>query len=173
MTERSGAAAMHPRARELIDALQLAPHPEGGFYRETWRSPTQVRVEGRGTRSALTGIHFLLAAGGHSAWHRVLSDEVWHWYEGAPVELLLASPDLGTVERRRLGPLDATTTPAITVPARWWQAARPLGAYVLCGCNVAPGFEFEDFSFLRDDAAGCELLAAHSPDLTCLLESPS
>ena len=103
----------------------------------------------------VTTIYFLLAAGSFSAWHRVRSDEVWHWYEGEPLELLLAPPDLRNVQqRRRLGPVGVGVEPAIiTVPADWWQAARPLGSYSLCGCTVAPGFEFEDFAFLRDHAA--------------------
>src|SRR5689334_6643968 len=94
---------MNPRAAKLIDQLQLEPHPEGGFYREIWRSPTRVTAADRPERSALTTIYFLLAAGSFSAWHRVRSDEVWHWYEGGPLELLLASPDFSTVQRRTLG----------------------------------------------------------------------
>lgn len=163
---------MHPRASELISLLRLASHPEGGFYRETFRSPARVSPAGRPGRSALTNILFLLAAGGHSAWHRVLSDEVWHWYEGDTLELLLASPDLRIVQRLRLGAVAESTAPAITVPAGWWQAARPLGDYALCGCTVAPGFEFEDFFFLRDDAKARAALTAAAPDLTRLLESP-
>jgi uncharacterized protein len=151
-----------PRASELIRLLDLRSHPEGGFYRETWRSGIRVAVDGHPPRSALTTIYFLLAAGGFSAWHRVRADEVWHWYEGEPLELLLASPDFGSTQTHRLGPVGAGTEPVVTVPAGWWQAARPLGSYALCGCTVAPGFEFEDFTFLRDyPAAGDALRAAH------------
>jgi predicted cupin superfamily sugar epimerase len=160
---------MHRRARELIDSLDLKPHPEGGFYRETWRSPIRVGVDQRPPRSALTSIYFLLAAGSFSAWHRVRSDEVWHWYEGEPLELLLVSPDLGTRKQCLLGPVAADTAPAVTVPADWWQAARPRGAYVLCGCTVAPGFEFEDFSFLRDQPSARDALQLAAPELLSLL----
>jgi uncharacterized protein len=159
---------MHPRAEELIRQLALKPHPEGGFYRETFRSAARVAVAQRPERSALTSIYFLLAAGGFSAWHRVTSDEVWHWHEGEPLELLLAAPDFSSVQRHRLGPVGSSIEPVVTVPAHWWQAARPLGNYALCGCTVAPGFEFEDFSFLRDQP-GDNLLQSLAPELRALL----
>jgi len=160
---------MNPRASELIRSLQLVPHPEGGFYRETFRSTTRVAAGHRSSRNALTTIYFLLASGSFSAWHRVKSDEVWHWYEGEPLELLLAPADLASVQRRRLGPVGPGIEPVVTVPADWWQAARPSGAYALCGCTVAPGFEFEDFSFLRDDPGAVDALRIAAPDLTALL----
>jgi uncharacterized protein len=159
---------MNPRAEELIRLLALKPHPEGGCYRETFRSTARVTVDQR-SRSALTTIYFLLAAGGFSAWHRVRSDEAWHWYEGEPLELLLAAPDFSVVQRRQLGPVGAAIEPAVTVPANWWQAARPRGDYALCGCTVAPGFEFEDFSFLRDDAGARDALRIAAPELLTLL----
>jgi uncharacterized protein len=159
---------MHPRAAELIRTLELMPHPEGGFYRETFRSAIFVAVDRRPPRTALTTIYFLLAAGSFSAWHRVRSDEVWHWHEGEPLELLLAAADFSTVQRRILGPVGAGE-PVATVPADWWQAARPLGAYALCGCTVAPGFEFADFTFLRDHPDAGESLRITAPELTALL----
>ncbi len=160
---------MNARASELIRILQLKPHPEGGFYRETYRSVARVTVDQRPTRSALTTIYFLLAAGGFSAWHRVSSDEVWHWYEGEPLELLLASPDFSIVQKRQLGPIAGGTGPVVTVPAHWWQAARPQGGYALCGCTVAPGFEFEDFAFLRDHADKVDSLRSVAPETLALL----
>jgi predicted cupin superfamily sugar epimerase len=160
---------MNPRASQLIRSLQLQPHPEGGYYRETFRSATRVVVEQRPARSALTTIYFLLAAGGFSAWHRVRSDEVWHWYEGEPLELLLGSPDFSILRRHTLGPVGPVTQPAFTVPADWWQAARPLGSYALCGCTVAPGFEFEDFAFLRDHSGAADALRRAAPELASLL----
>ncbi len=160
---------MHSRARELIETLDLAPHPEGGFYREIYRSPLKVRSgDDRPERSALTNIHFLLPAGTYSRWHRVRSDEVWHWYEGESLELLIAPPDAARVERWRLGPVAAEQRPSFTVPADWWQAARPLGSFAFVGCTVAPGFDFADFSFLRDDKAS-EALQVVAPDLTGLI----
>jgi uncharacterized protein len=160
---------MNPRAAALIDQLQLVPHPEGGFYRETYRSALRVAADARPQRSALTTIYFLLAADSFSAWHRVRADEVWHWYEGQPLELLLAPPDFSASQRHRLGPVDAGTAPVVTVPADWWQAAHPLGEYALCGCTVAPGFEFEDFAFLRDDRTACAALQRVAPELVALL----
>jgi len=142
--------AMHPRARQLIDDLRLEPHPEGGFYREIFRSAGRVwPSDVRPIRSALTTIYFLLPAGACSRWHRVASDEVWHLYEGEPLELLLVSADLSATESCVLQAAGASAGPVRTVPAGWWQAARPLGAYALAGCTVAPGFEFDDFSFMR------------------------
>lgn len=142
---------MHPRVQFLIDELQLQPHPEGGYYRELYRSATAVQpLDGRDRRAALTTIYFLLPAGAHSRWHRVASDEVWHWYEGGSLELLLADPPADTLTSVTLTPAALHTGPVHTVPAGWWQAARPLGDYAFVGCTVGPGFEFADFSFLRD-----------------------
>ena len=139
------------RVAELIHSLQLAPHPEGGYYREIWRGGLGVAPgDGRGVRAALTAIYFLLPAGVVSRWHRVRSDEVWHFYEGAPLELLMVPPDRFRLDRCRLGPLGPDQEPVRPVPAAWWQAARSLGPYTLVGCSVGPGFEFADFELLRD-----------------------
>ena len=108
--------------------------------------------DGREERDAVTTIYFFLVEGAHSRWHRVLSDEVWHLYEGGPLELFVAPPPADRVQRVLLGPAVESDGPVHVVPAGWWQAARPLGPYVLVGCTVSPGFVFEDFSFLRDDA---------------------
>ncbi len=157
---------MHPRARQLIERLQLQPHPEGGFYREVFRSDLIVQPgDDRPSRAALTTIYFLLAEGQHSRWHRVRSDEVWHAYEGAGLELFQAPPDLAVVDRIALGLSDPDVHPVHTVPAGWWQAARPRGAFSLVGCTVGPGFEFADFSFLRDEAELVARLAAQAPEL--------
>ncbi|MDE3155783.1 MAG: cupin domain-containing protein [Acidobacteriota bacterium] len=161
---------MDPRARQLIDRLQLQPHPEGGFYREIFRSAATVRPDDdRPPRAALTTIYFLLAEGQHSRWHRVRSDEVWHAYDGDGLELFQAPPDLASVECLALGPPDGVVGPVHTVPAGWWQAARPRGAFSLVGCTVGPGFEFDDFSFLRDEAALVERLTAQAPELRVLV----
>lgn len=129
---------MIERARQLIDTLALEPHPEGGWYRQLFKSEERVTRQHDGAdRSALTTIYFLLVEGTYSAWHRVESDEVWHFYEGDPLELLIR--DQPPVV------LDANHRVHV-VPARAWQAARPLGAYTLVGCTVGPGFEFADFA---------------------------
>jgi predicted cupin superfamily sugar epimerase len=142
----------------LIDLLALAPHPEGGFFRETFRSPVSVaRVDeptaiGGPTRSAATAIYFLLPAGAFSAWHVVRSDEAWHHYDGAPLELHLIAPD-GAYSLVRLGrDFAAGERPQHVVPAGWLQAARPAAAHhTLCGCTVSPGFEFADFAMPTRD----------------------
>lgn len=150
---------MHPRAAELIDLLDLQRHPEGGHYREIFRSPSSVAPQdGRGARSALTSIDFLLAGGEFSAWHRVASDEVWHLLEGGPLRLWLMPPALDAVMSVELGAVDASMRPRHTVPATWWQAAEPLGDYAYTAATVAPGFEFDDFAFLRDDAGALDAL---------------
>lgn len=141
---------MHPRAAALIDALGLVPHPEGGYFREIFRSPETVAPgDARGERSALTTIYFLLTAGQTSAWHRVASDEVWHFYEGDPLELRCVAPD-GARSTILLGPLGDSAAPVAVVPAGHAQAAVPLGAYALVGCTVGPGFDFADFALIEE-----------------------
>jgi predicted cupin superfamily sugar epimerase len=133
-------------AADLIAALDLQPHPEGGWYREIYRSPLMLEGLPHGaSRHAATGIYFLLPAGAFSAWHRVRSDEVWHHYQGDPVRLHLIVDNLYT--QHLLGQdILAGQRPQILVPAHAWQAAEPVGdTYSLCGCTVSPGFDFADF----------------------------
>lgn len=141
---------MHPRAAELIRELDLRPHPEGGWYREVYRSPLRVRPDrGAADRDALTTIYFLLASGERSRWHRVAgADEAWHFYEGDPLELFWLDPSGDRCHRAELGPVGGGREPVHVVPAGCWQAARPTGAFALVGCTVGPGFEFEDFAML-------------------------
>jgi predicted cupin superfamily sugar epimerase len=160
---------MDPRARTLIEQLQLEPHPEGGYFRELYRADAAVEPgDGRAARAALTTIYYLLTAGSHSRWHRLRSEEVWHLYEGGPLELLLAPPELQRVERLRLGAVGVESGPVHTVPSLWWQAARPLSAYVLAGCTVAPGFDYDDFELLADDPMAQRLLERLDPKLVSL-----
>lgn len=162
--------AVTDRAAAIVLALGLIPHPEGGYYGEVHRSNTTVEPrDGRGPRAALTTIYFLLAAGAVSRWHRVQSDEVWHFYEGAPLDLWIASPDGEQVKQHRLGPLDGGQRPVGTVPAGWWQAARSTGAYTLVGCTVGPGFDFTDFALASDHPSAAAALRAHHPALAGLL----
>ena len=112
------------RAADLIDKLGLRPHPEGGYFREVYRSAARVQpLDGRTGRLALTTIYFLLVAGQVSRWHRVASDEVWHYYEGGRLELLAADAGLNDVSRRVLGPVGDNTAPVHVVLAGEWQAA--------------------------------------------------
>ncbi|HEX4495397.1 MAG TPA: cupin domain-containing protein [Thermoanaerobaculia bacterium] len=128
---------------EVVRLLGLIPHPEGGFYRETFRGDRGKAAAG--DRGASTAIYYLLRAEDVSAWHRVDADEVWHHYAGAPLELRLAR-DGGERSVIRLGPdLAAGERPQGVVPAGVWQSARPLGGWVLVGCTVAPAFEFAGF----------------------------
>jgi len=162
---------MHPRAAELITALGLQPHPEGGFYREIYRSTAQVSpADRRGERAALTTIYYLLPEGTFGRWHQVASDEVWHLYEGGPLELLELNASGQTVLRHVLGPVGGgTEAPVYTVGAGIWQAARPLGQYAFVGCTVGPGFDFSDFRLLADDHARATALRAALPDLAMLI----
>jgi predicted cupin superfamily sugar epimerase len=134
---------MVSRAAELIESLHLEPHPEGGFYRQVYRSSHSVQPDdGRDARSALTAIYFLLPASEMSRWHRVQSDEIWTHLEGSPVTLHLfdgMSASSIVVDRIHV------------VGADVWQAAEPSGDYALVACFVAPGFEFADFSMMSDE----------------------
>ena len=138
-----------PRTAELLD---LAPHPEGGWYRETWRAaPESVPHGYPGPRAAATGIYFLLAPGEESAWHRVRSDEVWLWHSGGPLTLLDGGDTDAPADAPAaviLGPdLAAGQRPQYVLRAGHWQSARPAAtAEVLVSCVVAPGFDFADFS---------------------------
>ncbi|HYV97516.1 MAG TPA: cupin domain-containing protein [Gemmatimonadaceae bacterium] len=156
---------MHSRASELLQALGMRPHPEGGHYAELYRSPRRVEVlERKVHRSAITSIYFLLAAGEYSRWHRVMSDEIWHYHEGDAIELVLF--DQQGLRRLRLGPVSRETRPTIVVPAGTWQAARTTGAYTLGACTVGPGFEFADFSLAVDWPEIAAKIADAGPDLT-------
>jgi predicted cupin superfamily sugar epimerase len=129
MTDRS--------AREVIEALGLARHPEGGWYRETWAAAAP-----KGARPAGTAILFLLAEGERSHWHRVDAAEVWLWHAGAPLVLSRAATAAGPAHEVTLG--EGLSFQAVVEPGHW-QAARTTGAWSLVSCCVAPGFRFEGF----------------------------
>jgi uncharacterized protein len=158
---------MHPRAADLIATLDLEPHPEGGFYREVFRSASIVApADGRGPRAALTTIYFLLTADTFSRWHRVRSDEVWHLYEGGPLELLELDLSQRSLRRHRLATVDVDVArPQCVIAAGRWQAAVTKGPYALMGCTVSPGFDFADFRMLVDDAAAADMVRADWPEL--------
>ena len=128
-------------AAEVIRRLGLAPHPEGGHYRETFRD---TRTDAAG-RAASTAIYFLLDVGDVSEWHRIDAVEVWHFYAGAPL-VLTTSLNGHDAEARHLGPdVLAGQVPQLVVPAGAWQTATSLGAWTLVGCSVAPAFSFDRF----------------------------
>ncbi len=128
-------------AAEIVRLLELQPHPEGGYFRETFCDPAR---DARG-RAVSTLIYFLLDAGQVSRWHKVDATEVWHFYAGAPLEISISQNGSET-NVHRLGPdLFAGERPQFAVPAHCWQTAMSLGAWTLVGCSVAPGFEFSGF----------------------------
>ncbi|MCX7287533.1 MAG: cupin domain-containing protein [Rhodobacterales bacterium] len=124
-------------AQEIIANLALQPHPEGGWYRQTWAGPEV------GGRASGTAILFLLQADERSHWHRVDADEIWLWHAGAP---LILSTGTAVAKEHRLGPdVLRGESPQLVVPAGWWQAARPTGDWTLVSCTVSPGFRFDGF----------------------------
>lgn len=136
------------QADDLIASLELQPHPEGGYYRETFRDE---RTDGG--RAHSTAIYYLLKAGEVSRWHRVDAAEVWHWYAGAPLVLGLRQGG-GPASEHTLGPdIAGGERPQIIVPAMTWQMAHSLGDFTLVGCTVAPGFEFSGFE-MEDQGSG-------------------
>lgn len=129
---------MSREADRLIRQLKLKPHPEGGWFRESFR-------DGNPGRAHSTAIYFLLKQGESSRWHRVDAAEVWHFYKGSALELRIGKATfiLGNT-------IDEAQAPQIVVPPNAWQAARTLGDYTLVGCTVAPGFEFSKFEMAPD-----------------------
>ena len=159
---------MHPRAAELLTVLRMRPHPEGGHYAELFRSSHRVQVLDRNVeRAALTTIYFMLTAGEFSRWHRVLSDEIWHYHEGDAIELSLF--DESGLHRMLLGPVGRETRPTAIVSAGTWQAASPIGAYTFCACSVGPGFDFADFSLAGDSPDEAARIASAGPDAARLI----
>jgi uncharacterized protein len=161
---------MKTTARDWIDRLDLMPHPEGGWYRETYRCAESTTAAAlptrfRGARHHATAIYYLLEEGDFSAWHRIHSDEIWHVYAGS-LELAILTP-AGELSRHRLG-VDpaAEELPQFVVPHGQWFAARPRSAWVLTGCTVAPGFDFADFEM----AVPADLLAAHPSHAAAIRE---
>ena len=143
-------------AEELVEALQLLPHPEGGWYREMIRSAVQVKREDGAERPALTHIFYLLPGGGLSRWHRVRgSDELWQFLAGDPLELWTLPPEGGEAQCQDLAPplvrpaQEGGGSAVLSVPAGWWQAARAPGRWSLVSCVVGPGFAFDDFDLLH------------------------
>ncbi|BAK65010.1 conserved hypothetical protein [Sphingobium sp. SYK-6] len=131
-----------PQARALIERLQLQPHPEGGWYRETWRAGAAP-----GARAGATAIHFLLEAGQRSHWHKVDATEIWLWHAGDPLLLSTAPGESGPITSLRLGG-DALCgqVPQHVIPPDCWQAAEADQGWTLVSCIVSPGFEFAGFT---------------------------
>ena len=142
---------MNDQILHIVQLLEMQPHPEGGFYRESFRAPLVLKGLPHGApRNASTAIYFLLPAGAISAFHRIRSDEIWHHYDGDSLALHIINRD-GTYKKILLGhDLIAGERPQAVVPEGSWQAAEPLGkTFSLCGCTVAPGFDFSDFELAK------------------------
>lgn len=146
----------HPQVAQLVQQLNLQPHPEGGFFRETYRSVGSIDVpclDGpyQSARNYATCIYFLLTSENFSAFHRIHQDEVWHFYEGAPLLLHVITPS-GVYSKHLIGsPLLDEATPQFVVPGGSWFAVevRDSNQYTLLGCTVSPGFSFEDFELAQ------------------------
>jgi uncharacterized protein len=156
------------QVKQVIGKLNLKPHPEGGWYREIHRSGTHVQTS-RGARSAITTIYYALERAQISRWHVVDADEIWHFYDGAPLELLAYDPRKCLLMRSVLGRTEDDHERVTVVRKGVWQAARSLGAFSLMGCSVGPGFEFTDFRFVaKIRGCGRHFTGAMKP-FACLL----
>lgn len=132
-------------AEELIETLNLAPHPEGGWYRETYRSAAEP-----GERAAATAVYYVIQAGERSRWNRVDADEVWLWHAGDPLELMIAESDSESVRTVRLGGrIGEGEQPQVVIPKGQWQSASPIdggaAGYTFLSCVVAPAFDFAGY----------------------------
>lgn len=148
--------SMHSKAKYWIDQLDLKPHPEGGHYKEVFRSEEIYKKEHLperfgGDRSFSTSIYYLLQKGEKSAFHRIKSDETWYFHDGDDIEIYLLDED-GVSNSQLLGlNPDAGSFPQFTVEKNCWFAAKPRGDFALVSCNVAPGFDFKDFELANKE----------------------
>jgi len=139
--------------KEIIEKYQLIPHPEGGYFREVYRSEQVLSSPASNEkRNALTHIYFLLTKGQVSRFHKVVHDEIWNFYEGSPLKLI--QYDGENIEEFILGKDEFYHV----VPGGIYQAAETKGEYTLVGCSVAPGFDFKDFSFMDKDSQDFEII---------------
>ena len=139
---------MSPTAADIIQRLNMQPHPEGGHFVETFRDDLTLP---KSKRAISTAIYYLLEKGDRSHWHRVDAVEIWHHYAGAPLTLSIAAED-APAEEWILGPdLLKEERPQVVIPRGYWQAAHSNGDWTLVGCTVAPGFEFDGFEIAPKD----------------------
>ena len=161
---------MNKRVQELINTLKLSPHPEGGYYREIYRSESKVNSPENGEmRNSITDIYFLLVSGQISRLHRVLHDEIWHFYEGDPLELVEIQSDSLEIFKVVLGNKNNILKYKYCIKGGNWQAAYSTGEYSLVGCTVAPGFNFSDFEFLKENAGMHSTILEKNPKLVNLI----
>jgi len=142
---------MDKRAKELIDVFHLMEHPEGGYFREVYRSDQKIKIDALGNeRSWLTDIYFLLTENDISRFHRVKHDEIWNFYEGAPITLIEIHPSSLDINEVTIGSPGPLLTYKHCVKGNIWQAAYSHGRYSFVGCTVSPGFEYDDFQMMTD-----------------------
>lgn len=153
--------------QELIEKYKLVSHPEGGYYRETYRSAQNVFSSvAKEDRNAATHIYFLLTSGQISRFHKVLHDEIWNFYEGAPLKLITYNCEIIN-ECVISGKSDNYVS---IIPAGAYQAAESTGDYSLVGCTVAPGFDFKDLTFMSDDPAAVAKCRKNHPEFSKFIE---
>lgn len=141
--------ALPPDAQALIRHLALTPHPEGGYFRETFRDTATLSTG----QSASTAIYFLVVENHPTRWHKISSSELWHWYGGSCLQLSYAAPHQESREVVLGFDLHKNVLPQFCVPAGWWQKSSTLGGWSLVGCTVAPGFRFEDLVFAHPESS--------------------
>ena len=149
---------MNERIQAIISKLDMQPHPEGGYYKEIYRSEDEISSDFLserypGGRNCSTSIYYLLISGSFSAFHKINQDEIWHFYDGAPVAIHIISP-FGKYKKQIVGRnLDQEEVPQLVVPGNHWFAAEVTehDNFSLVGCTVAPGFDFDDFELAKRD----------------------
>jgi predicted cupin superfamily sugar epimerase len=161
---------MNKRAETLIQLLKLSTHPEGGYYRETYRSDIKVKSpQNNQLRNTVTDIYFLLVSGQISRFHQVLHDEIWHFYEGDPLELVELQYANLEITKTILGGGKDQVNYKHCIKGGNWQAACSLGEYSLAGCTVAPGFDFSDFKLLKEDQDLSSAILQKYPEFSHLI----
>lgn len=151
---------------KLVEALDLSPHPEGGFFKEVYRNDEEVRRKDGTVRSAGTAIYFLLPSGICTEWHRQASDEQWHFYEGDKLMLEVVDPKGSFRQLPLCSKLSADCSYQQIVPKNSWQRAYTTGTYSLVGCTVSPGFEFDEFEMIKP-----QQLADRHPEIAAQIKS--
>lgn len=158
---------MQTKIEQIIKQLSLLPHPEGGYYRETYRSIEEIPeacLDSKyiGKRNCSTCIYFLLTSDTFSAFHRINQDEIWHFYQGSPLNMYMISPAGELTEVLIGSDIVKGEVPQFVVPAGFWFAAKVIdeNSYSLVGCTVSPGFDFRDFE-LADKKMLCEMFTEH------------
>lgn len=136
---------MHAEIKKIIRQLELLPHPEGGFYKETWRSSESIKRKDNSVRPTGTAIYFLIPEGVKTHWHKVKSAEMWHFYSGDPLVLEIENKEDELEEIVMSANLSGGFVPQALVKPNQWQRAYSTGLYSLVGCTVSPGFDFDDF----------------------------